>query len=82
MRKVILTSMTLLTAVTMLASSEKNPIKVNQVGYLTHESKIATIDRRQSPKASSSETKRVKPSGAQNMQPPRNPHSQARSARR
>ena len=44
MRKVILTSMTLLTAVTMLASSEKNPIKVNQVGYLTHESKIATID--------------------------------------
>lgn len=44
MRKVILTSMTLLTAVTMLASSEKNPIKVNQVGYLTHESKIATIE--------------------------------------
>ena len=44
MRKVILTSMTLLTAVTMLASSEKNPIKVNQIGYLTHESKIATIE--------------------------------------
>lgn len=35
MRKVILTTMTLLTAVTMPASSEKNPIKVNQVGYLT-----------------------------------------------
>lgn len=31
MRKVILTSMTLLTAVTMLASSEKNPIKVNRL---------------------------------------------------
>ena len=44
MRKVILTTMTLLTAVTMPASSEKNPIKVNQVGYLTHESKIATIE--------------------------------------
>ena len=44
MRKVILTTMTLLTAVTMSASSEKNPIKVNQVGYLTHESKIATIE--------------------------------------
>ena len=44
MRKVILTAMALLIAVTMLASSEKNPIKVNQVGYLTHESKIATID--------------------------------------
>ena len=44
MRKVILTAMALLTAVTMLASSEKNPIKVNQVGYLTHESKIATIE--------------------------------------
>lgn len=44
MRKVILTAMALLTAVTMPASSEKNPIKVNQVGYLTHESKIATIE--------------------------------------
>ena len=44
MRKVILTAMALLIAVTMLASSEKNPIKVNQVGYLTHESKIATIE--------------------------------------
>ena len=44
MRKVILTTMALLTAVTMPASSEKNPIKVNQVGYLTHESKIATIE--------------------------------------
>lgn len=44
MRKVILTTMTLLTAVTMSASSEKNPIKVNQVGYLTHENKIATIE--------------------------------------
>lgn len=36
--------MALLTALTMPASSEKNPIKVNQVGYLTHESKIATIE--------------------------------------
>lgn len=36
--------MALLTAVTMPASSVKNPIKVNQVGYLTHESKIATIE--------------------------------------
>lgn len=44
MRKVILTAMALLTAVTMPASSVKNPIKVNQVGYLTHESKIATIE--------------------------------------
>lgn len=44
MRKVILTTMALLTALTMPASSEKNPIKVNQVGYLTHESKIATIE--------------------------------------
>lgn len=44
MKKVILTTMALLTAVTMPASSEKNPIKVNQVGYLTHESKIATIE--------------------------------------
>lgn len=44
MKKVILTTMALLTAVTMSASSEKNPIKVNQVGYLTHESKIATIE--------------------------------------
>lgn len=44
MRKVILTTMALLTAVTMSASSVKNPIKVNQVGYLTHESKIATIE--------------------------------------
>ena len=75
MRKVILTTMALLTAVTMSASSVKNPIKVNQVGYLTHESKIATIE----PEA---KTKRVKPSGAPNMQPPRNPHSPARSARR
>ena len=44
MRKVILTAMALLTAVTVPASSVKNPIKVNQVGYLTHESKIATIE--------------------------------------
>ena len=44
MRKVILTAMALLTAVTMPASPVKNPIKVNQVGYLPHESKIATID--------------------------------------
>ncbi len=44
MKKVILTTMALLTAVTMPASSVKNPIKVNQVGYLTHESKIATIE--------------------------------------
>lgn len=44
MRKVILTAMALLTAVTMPASSVKNPIKVNQIGYLTHESKIATIE--------------------------------------
>lgn len=44
MEKVILTTMALLTAVTMPASSVKNPIKVNQVGYLTHESKIATIE--------------------------------------
>lgn len=44
MRKVILTAMALLTAVTMPASSVKNPIKVNQVGYLPHESKIATIE--------------------------------------
>lgn len=44
MRKVILTTVALLTAVTMPASSVKNPIKVNQVGYLTHESKIATIE--------------------------------------
>ena len=44
MKKVILTTMALLTAVTMSASSVKNPIKVNQVGYLTHESKIATIE--------------------------------------
>lgn len=44
MKKVILTTMALLTALTMPASSEKNPIKVNQVGYLTHESKIATIE--------------------------------------
>ncbi len=44
MKKVILTTMALLTAVTMSASSEKNPIKVNQVGYLPHESKIATIE--------------------------------------
>lgn len=44
MRKVILTAMALLTAVTMPASSVKNPIKVNQVGYLTHENKIATIE--------------------------------------
>ena len=44
MRKVILTAMALLTAVTMPASSVKNPIKVNQVGYLTHKSKIATIE--------------------------------------
>ena len=44
MKKVILTTMALLTALTMPASSEKNPIMVNQVGYLTHESKIATIE--------------------------------------
>lgn len=44
MKKVILTTMALLTALTMPASSVKNPIKVNQVGYLTHESKIATIE--------------------------------------
>ena len=44
MKKVILTTMALLTAVTMPASSVKNPIKVNQVGYLPHESKIATIE--------------------------------------
>lgn len=44
MRKVILTTVALLTAVTMPASSEKNPIKVNQVGYFLHESKIATIE--------------------------------------
>lgn len=44
MKKVILTTMALLTVVTMSASSVKNPIKVNQVGYLTHESKIATIE--------------------------------------
>lgn len=44
MKKVILTTMALLTALTMPASSEKNPIKVNQVSYLTHESKIATIE--------------------------------------
>lgn len=44
MKKVILTTLALLTALTMPASSVKNPIKVNQVGYLTHESKIATIE--------------------------------------
>ena len=44
MRKVILTTMALLTTVTMPASSVKNPIKINQVGYLPHESKIATIE--------------------------------------
>ncbi len=68
MRKVILTAMALLTAVTMPASSVKNPIKVKPGGYLTHESKIATIEPEAKTKKSflMKQTKRVKPSGAQN----------------
>ena len=44
MKKVFLTTMVLLATTTMSASSGKNPIKVNQVGYFTNESKIATIE--------------------------------------
>ena len=44
MKKVLLTTMVLLAATTMSASSGKNPIKINQVGYLPHESKLATIE--------------------------------------
>ena len=82
MKKVILTTMALLTAVTMPASSVKNPIKVNQVGYLTHESKIATIEPEAKTKSFLIRDQEGKTVWRTKHAPPRNPHSPARSARR